>query len=258
MTGRLVILGSGTSFGVPVLGCGCAVCTSDDPRDRRTRTAALLEVEGRRLLVDTPPEVRLQLLATGVPHVDAVLYTHEHADHVHGIDDLRAISVQRGRLPIYGAAETMARLEEGFAYIFDPGVKPPPGTSKPELVPCALEPNVEVEVGGVRVLPLECDHGGTRVFGYRAGAVAYLTDVKRIPPESMARLRGVEVLVINALFDRPHPTHLSIDEAVELARELKAERAYLTHLTHRFSHAALESRLPDGVSPAYDGLVVTF
>jgi phosphoribosyl 1,2-cyclic phosphate phosphodiesterase len=253
-----VILGSGTSFGVPVIGCGCPVCTSDDPRDRRTRTAAVLEVEGRRLLIDTPPEVRLQLLAAGIADVHAVLYTHEHADHIHGIDDLRAISVQRGRLPIYGPAETIARLEQGFSYIFDDRVKPPPGTSKPELVPAALEPNVEVHVAGVPVVPLECDHGGTRVFGYRVGTVAYLTDVKRVPPGTMELLRGVALLVINALFDRPHPTHLSIDEAVELARAVGAERTFLTHLTHRFAHAALESRLPEGVSPAHDGLVATF
>jgi len=260
LSDRLVILGSGTSFGVPVIGCDCAVCSSDDPRDRRTRTSAVVEVGGSRVLIDTPPELRLQLVREGVGSVDAVLYTHEHADHIHGIDDLRAISVrlEQGKLPVYGPAETMARLEARFDYIFDDGVAPPPGTSKPQLVATVLEPYEEYEVAGIAVLPLECDHGGTRVFGYRFGPVAYLTDVKRVPQATLDRLDGVEALVVNALFDRPHPTHLSIDEAAELAAAVGARRTYLTHLTHRFSHAQLESRLPDGVSPAYDGLEIAF
>ncbi len=258
MTGRLVVLGSGTSFGVPVIGCDCAVCTSSDPRDRRTRTAAVVEVGDIRILIDTPPELRLQLVAAGIGAVDAVLYTHDHADHIHGIDDLRAMSVKRGRIPVYGPAETIAGLERRFAYIFDDRVEAPPGTSKPELVPEAVEPSREIEVAGVAVLPLECDHGGSRVFGYRFGPAAYLTDVKLAPPRTVEQLRGVEVLVVNALFDRPHPTHLSIPEAVEFARELGARRTLLTHLTHRFSHADLEARLPEGVSPAYDGVTVPF
>lgn len=258
MNGRLVVLGSGTSFGVPVIGCDCSVCTSDDPRDRRTRTAALVELEaGPRLLIDTPPELRIQLTRRGPGGVDAVLYTHEHADHVHGIDDLRALSVRRGRLPIYGPRETIELLERRFSYVFDAG-PPPPGSSKPELVAEAVEPYVEVEVAGVRVLPVEADHGGTRVFGYRIGPVAYLTDAKALPEETVRRLRGVDVLVLNALFEKPHPTHLSIPEAVEVSRAIGARRTFLTHLTHRHSHAQLEARLPDGVSPAFDGLEVGF
>jgi phosphoribosyl 1,2-cyclic phosphate phosphodiesterase len=254
----LVILGSGTSFGVPVIGCDCPVCTSPDPKDRRTRTAAVVEEGGTRVLIDTPPELRLQLVHAGIGAVDAVLYTHDHADHIHGIDDLRAMSVRRGRIPIYGPAETIEGLERRFAYIFDHRVQAAPGTSKPELVAAPVEPDQEFQVAGVAVLPLECDHGGSRVFGYRIGPAAYLTDVKQAPPRTMERLRGVEVLVVNALFDRPHPSHLSIPEAVELARAVGARRAYLTHLTHRFSHAELESRLPTGVSPAYDGLTIAF
>ena len=254
-----MVLGSGTSFGVPVIGCDCAVCTSDDPRDRRTRTAAVVELDaGPRLLIDTPPELRLQLTGAGIAQVDAVLYTHEHADHIHGIDDLRALSVRRGRLPIYGPRETIALLQQRFRYIFDAGVEPPPGSCKPEVVAQAVEPYVEVTVAGVPVLPLEADHGGSRVFGYRIGPVVYLTDAKALPEETVRQLAGVEVLVLNALFEKPHPTHLSIPEAVELAQTLGARQTFLTHLTHRYAHAALEARLPEGVSPAYDGLEVAF
>ncbi len=254
-----MVLGSGTSFGVPVIGCDCPVCTSQDPRDRRTRTAALVELDGGpRLLIDTPPELRLQLTRCGARGVDAVLYTHEHADHVHGIDDLRALSVRRGRLPVYGPAETIELLELRFPYIFDAAVAPPPGSSKPELAAQAIEPYEEVVVAGVPVLPVEADHGGTRVFGYRIGPVAYLTDAKALPQETVQRLEGVEVLVLNALFEKPHPTHLSIPEAVEVSRAIGARRTFLTHLTHRHSHAQLEERLPEGVSPAYDGLEVGF
>jgi phosphoribosyl 1,2-cyclic phosphate phosphodiesterase len=252
------VLGSGTSFGVPVIGCRCRVCTSSDPRDRRNRTAALLEIGGTRLLVDAPPELRLALVAAQVERVDAVLFTHDHADHVAGLDDLRAFSVRQGSVPVYGPPETLATLRARFGYIFDPGVRAPEGTSKPELRPAPLTAGVQADVAGVGVLPLELDHGGSRVFGYRIGAVAYCTDVKRVPPHAEAALRGVEVLVLNALFDRPHPTHLSLDEAVEVARVVGARRTWLTHLTHRYSHAELESRLPPDVRPAYDGLTITF
>lgn len=256
---RLVVLGSGTSFGVPVLGCDCAVCRSNDPRDRRTRVAALVEgADGRRVLIDTPPEIRLQLLRAEVGAVDAVLYTHDHADHVHGIDDLRAISARRGSLPVYGPAETLRGLATRFRYIFDAAVRPQPGTSKPELEPVPLEPFREVEVGGLPVLPLPVPHGDLEVFAYRIGPVGYVTDAKAVPAAVVDRLRGVHVLVLNALFERAHPTHLSIPEALEVAAAVGAERTLLTHLTHRHGHAALAARLPAGVEPACDGLTVAF
>ncbi|MDH3495260.1 MAG: MBL fold metallo-hydrolase [Gemmatimonadota bacterium] len=256
---RLVVLGSGTSFGVPVLGCDCAVCRSDDPRDRRTRVAALVEsADGRRLLIDTPPEVRLQLLRAGVGSVDAVLYTHDHADHVHGIDDLRAMTGRGQTLPVYGSADTLARLAARFPYIFDRAVRPPPGTSKPELVPRVLEPLRDESIAGFSVVPLPVPHGDVEVLGYRVGAVGYVTDAKLVPAECLTRLRGVRVLVLNALFERPHPTHLSIPEAIAVARTVGAERTILTHLTHRQTHALLAARLPVGVEPAYDGLEVVF
>ncbi|HET9134106.1 MAG TPA: MBL fold metallo-hydrolase [Gemmatimonadales bacterium] len=254
---RLTLLGTGTSMGVPQIGCSCPVCQSEDPRDRRTRTAALVEHEGTRLLIDTPPELRLQLLAAGVGHVDAVLYTHLHADHVHGIDDLRSFSLLRqGDLPLYGPAETLRHLHHRFSYIFDDGVVPIEGTSKPRLVTHELHPGVATTIAGVPVLPLAFEHGHAEVFGYRFGPVAYVTDVKSVPDPTVAALRGVEVLVLNALWHRPHPTHLSIEEAVETARRIGAARTFLTHLTHETAHRDLLRDLPPGIEPGYDGLTV--
>ena len=254
---RLTFLGTGTSFGVPQIGCGCAVCRSADPRDRRSRSAALVEAGGRRILVDTPPELRLQLLAHGVADVDAVLYTHEHADHVMGIDDLRIFSVRRrAPLPVYGPPETLNRLRTSFRYIFDESMRAYEGTSKPSLELHPLEPGRPEPVAGIELLPLAFRHGHLRVYGYRMGALAYITDVKAIPDAERERLRGLDVLVLNALWWRPHPTHLSIAEAVATAQALGARRTYLTHLTHETGHADLAGRLPQGIEPAYDGLTV--
>lgn len=254
---HLVFLGTGTSFGVPQVGCRCAVCVSEDPRDKRTRVGAVIESGGTRLLIDTPPELRLQLIANGVDRVDAVLFTHDHADHTHGLDDVRGVGREGVALPMYGPAEAMASVTRKFAYAFDPGMKTLPGTSKPEATARDLEPGVSVEIGGMPVIPFDVPHGTTRVFGYRVGDIGYVTDAKELPPPALDILRGVQVLVLNALFRRPHPTHLSIAEAVETARRVGAPRTYLTHLTHRISHAELEAELPDGVRPAFDGLRVT-
>jgi phosphoribosyl 1,2-cyclic phosphate phosphodiesterase len=252
---HLTFLGTGTSFGVPQIGCGCAVCRSTDPRDKRTRSGAVLEADGATILIDTPPELRLQLIGAGVSRIDAVLYTHEHADHINGIDDLRIFS-QRQPLPIYGPKETLERLRASFNYIFDDGVRPFEGTSKPRLAMHATEPNHFITVAGIEVLPLAFQHGHLRVFGYRIGSLAYITDVKTIEPSERERLRGLDVLVLNALWWRPHPTHMSISEAIDTARSLGARRTYLTHLTHETGHAELESKLPAGILPAYDGLTV--
>ena len=254
---RLTFLGTGTSFGVPQIGCRCPTCTSTDPRDRRTRTAALIETNGKRLLIDTPPELRLQLVAAAVDHVDAVLFTHAHADHVHGIDDLRALSVRQGAmLPAYGSRATMAELTAKFPYIFDPAFVVPVGTSKPELAAHVLEPGKTASIAGVAVLPVSLPHGDHEVFGYRIGPVAYLTDVKVIPESAIDALRDLEVLVLNALLSRPHPLHLSVPEAVAAAQRVGARRTFFTHLTHENTHAALAAKLPAGIAPAYDGLVI--
>ncbi|CAN5261864.1 MBL fold metallo-hydrolase [soil metagenome] len=255
---KLTFLGTGTSFGVPQLGCGCAVCRSSDPRDRRTRVGAAVETDdGKVILIDTPPELRLQLLGAGIDDVDAVLYTHDHADHTHGIDDLRAITARDGtHLPTYGSAQTLGALARKFAYIFDDEIKASPGSFKPKGRIVPMEPWSTVSIAGEEVTAIPIPHGNITVFAYRIGALAYVTDAKSVPAEAVERLRGARVLVINALFERPHPAHLSIPESIEVARQVGAERTYLTHLTHDYFHADLEARLPDRITPAYDGLVV--
>jgi len=255
---RLTFLGTGTSFGVPQVGCRCVVCVSEDPRDKRMRVGAVVESGQSRILIDTPPELRLQLIANGVDRVDAVLYTHDHADHTHGLDDVRSFAFGAGLpLPIYGPSETIESVRRKFAYVFDPAQQPVRGTSKPEGEGHPLEPGVQVTIAGLSVTPVEVPHGRMRVFGYRIGPIGYVTDAKELPPEAEELLRGVKVLVLNALFRRSHPTHLSISEAVDTARRVGAERTFLTHLTHRISHAELEAELPDTVRPAFDGLQVT-
>ncbi|MFN2400603.1 MAG: MBL fold metallo-hydrolase [Gemmatimonadaceae bacterium] len=254
---RLTFLGTGTSFGVPQIGCGCHVCRSSDPRDRRTRTGALVRSNGgSQVLLDTPPELRLQLLANKVERVDAVLFTHDHADHTHGIDDLRAISVRRGELPVYGSAQTLASLARKFAYIFDDTMRPLPGTSKPEVHAYTMLDGHAVTVAGLEVTPVAVPHGPVTVFAFKIGRLAYVTDAKSLPVEAVDQLRGSSVLVLNALFRTEHPTHLSIPEALHAAESVGAERTYLTHLTHDNFHADLEREMPSGVWPAYDGLTI--
>lgn len=251
---RLTLLGTGTSFGVPQIGCDCAVCRSSDPTDRRTRTAALIQTGAATLLIDTPPELRLQLLRAGTTSVDAVLYTHEHADHVAGIDDLRVFSVKRrAPLPVYAAPAMAQYLREGYRYIFGAGPEPYAGTSKPRLDLHELVPGETRDIAGLPVLPLAFAHGHGTVLGFRVGPLAYLTDVKQVPDRERELLRGIDVLVLNALWWRPHPTHLSIPEAIETARAIGARRTILTHLTHETGHAELAARLPAGVEPGYDG-----
>lgn len=255
---KLTFLGTGTSFGVPQIGCGCPVCHSPDPRDKRNRVGAVVETdEGARLLIDTPPELRIQLIAAGIDRVDAVFFTHDHADHTHGLDDIRSISNRRdGPLDMYGPADSLARLARRFPYIFDDSIRALPGTSKPEGHAVPLADRQRVTVGDADVLPIALPHGGVSVFAYRIGALAYVTDAKLIPPDAMAALTGAKVLVVNALFRTGHPTHLSIPEAVAAAKTIGAERTYLTHLTHDNFHADLEAELPHGIMPAFDGLTV--
>ncbi|MBW3628155.1 MAG: MBL fold metallo-hydrolase [Gemmatimonadetes bacterium] len=255
---KLHFLGTGTSFGVPVIGCSCTTCRSTDPRDKRTRHAALLEHGGRRLLVDTPPELRLQLLRSGIPSVDAVWYTHHHADHVHGIDDLRVFSVRDGGpLEVYASDECADVLSRKFDYVFDPSMKPTEGTTRPEAQLHILTPFQQQTVAGFDMLPVPVPHGPVDVYGFRVGDLGYLTDAKRVPDAAREALAGIRVLVVNALwFGHPHPTHFNVEEAVDVALDIGAERTFLIHMSHRLRHAELLERLPPGVVPAQDGLVI--
>jgi phosphoribosyl 1,2-cyclic phosphate phosphodiesterase len=254
---RLVFLGTGTSFGVPVVGCDCRACTSSDPRDRRTRHGAVVEAAGGRLLVDTPTELRLQLIATRIHEIDAIWFTHAHADHIHGIDDVRVFTVRKGDLDAFVPAEYMHVLQDHFRYIFDPAVQPPKGSWKPRIRLREVAEGRPVEIVGETFLPVKVPHGDVSVYGFRVGGLGYVTDAKLLPERAMRALEGVDVLVLNALwFGKPHASHLNIEEAIEASRAVGARRTFLTHLTHRVTHAELEERLPEGVYPAFDGLTV--
>ena len=251
---RLTFLGTGTSMGVPVIGCRCAVCTSDDPRNRRLRTSAVLEVAGLTLLFDAGPDLRQQALAAGLTRVDAVLLTHAHADHISGLDDLRPLNfAQRSSIPLYGSSATLAFVRGRFDYAFANGSD---GSTRPalELVEiCAERP---FRIGPVDVLPFDVQHGTWTITGFRVGRLGYVTDASAIPPASLAHLRGLDTLVLNALRLTAHPTHFSVDEARQIVAELRPRRALLVHMTHDLDHAAVNATLPDNLRLAYDGQVV--
>ena len=261
MSLTFTILGCSSSTGVPRVALGWGAADPANPKNRRRRCSLLVERHdpaGKHtaVLVDTSPDLREQLLDAEVDWLDAVLFTHEHADHTHGIDDLRAFTVRRdGPLPMYGSAQTLESLRRKFTYIFDDS-RPMAGTSKPEGRAHVVEANKPFLVGDVEVLPVPIPHGSITVFGYRIGGLAYVTDAKSVPPEALEQLRGAEVLVINALFRTEHPTHLSIPESLKVAEQIGAERTYLIHLTHDNFHADLEAELPRGIAPAFDGLTI--
>ncbi|MDP9363903.1 MAG: MBL fold metallo-hydrolase [Chloroflexota bacterium] len=250
----LTFLGTGTSNGIPVIGCRCAVCRSSDPRDRRSRASAVVRDGDRTWLIDTATELRLQALAAGLDRVDAVLMTHAHADHTGGFDDLRRFNeIQQRHLPVYANAGTAAMLRERFAYTFVDQY--PFYGGKPDLLLRVVGGPFDLD--GRAVIPIPVFHGRLPILGYRFGDLAYVTDAKLIPDASMALLRDLDVLVLNALRDRPHPTHLSLDEAVAVIEELRPRVAYLTHLSHELGHAEAAARLPPGVEIAHDGLTVS-
>lgn len=248
---RLRFLGTGTSMGVPVIGCDCAVCTSTDPRNRRTRTSALLEHGAETILIDAGPDFRAQALSVGLRHVDAVLLTHSHFDHVAGLDDLRPLCFDRC-VPIYGSPLTLAEVRERFAYAFDESSA---GSTRPSL---DLRPiNAPFSIGATSVHPFDVRHGTWTITGYRLGGLGYVTDASSIPPHSWDLLQGLDVLVLNALRYDPHPTHYSVAEALAIVAALRPRQAYFVHMTHAIDHTSANAELPPGVAFAYDGLEVT-
>jgi phosphoribosyl 1,2-cyclic phosphate phosphodiesterase len=237
---------------VPVIGCGCSVCRSIDRRNNRTRASAAVETNGATLLLDTSTEMRLQALQNGIERVDAVLYTHFHADHVSGLDDLKAFNaVLGGTMPCFGNASTEASLRERYAYAF--AGTPWIGAIPQITFQVVAEP---FELFGLQLTPVPLKHGRIESCGWRIGDMAYLTDTNGIPPESRRLLRGLQLMVLDALRLRPHPTHFSVAEALDVIAELKPKYALLTHLTHEVDHAILNPELPAGVELAYDGQVV--
>ena len=251
---RVVFLGTATSYGVPQIGCACGTCTSSDPKNFRTRAAIYVETnEGVHLLVDSGPDLRTQALREGITRVDAVLYTHLHADHTNGIDDLKAFNAALGGvLPCYGHAETGAALRQRFAYAFA-------GTPWVGLIPHITFTSVDLDpfqVGPACIQPIPLCHGSIRATGYRIGGFAYLTDTSGVPAASRALLRGLDVLVVDALRWEPHPTHLSVPEALDVVADLDPQRAYLTHVSHAVEHNTTNARIGPRTQVAYDGLVL--
>jgi phosphoribosyl 1,2-cyclic phosphate phosphodiesterase len=251
---EIVILGSGTSMGVPTLGCTCRVCTSTDPRDRRTRPSAAIRWNGRCVLIDTGPDFRQQALREGVVQVDAVLYTHAHADHILGLDDLRPISFRRTeKIPLYADDAAALVIERVFDYTFAPEAQYP---TRARVEMHRLGESVELEGAVFQRIPLM--HGDLEVAGFRFGNAAYLTDVSEIPERSLPLLRNLDVLVLDALRRRPHPSHATLDQALESVRILGPRRAYFTHMSHDLHHADTEHALPEHIRLAYDGLHIPF
>jgi len=252
--GQMILLGTGTSVGVPMVGCGCAVCRSDNPKNKRTRCSAVLGLPGGNLLIDTTPDVREQLLREQIGIVHAVLYTHEHADHVFGLDDLRMMQFYLGGpVPLYCEPRVEDRIRKSFDYAFISDSQTHPG-AVPQLTfkRIGLQP---FEILGARVVPLRMKHGRRfEVLGFRFGNVAYCTDTNSIPPKSMELLTGLDVLILDALRPRGHATHFSLEEAVELAKQLAPKRTYFTHMSHELEHEATNAALPTNMELAYDGL----
>jgi phosphoribosyl 1,2-cyclic phosphate phosphodiesterase len=248
----LTILGSGTSTGVPVLGCRCAVCRSDHPENRRTRCSALLSWHGRNVLIDTATDFRQQALREGIERIDAVLFSHTHADHVHGIDDLRTFALKRGAIPVYGSAAAMATIQRVFAYIFTDEMEP---GFRPRLTLHTVA--AAFELFGQKVTPVPLFHGTGESYGYRVGGLAYLTDCSSIPAASLPLLEGLDVLVIDALRFTAHASHLNVAGAVAVARQIGARRTLLTHLSHEVDHFRHAAELPEGMEFAYDGQCLT-
>ncbi|WP_281184590.1 GPMC system MBL fold metallohydrolase [Trichlorobacter lovleyi] len=246
---KIIVLGSGTSTGVPMVGCSCPVCSSSDPRDRRSRASLLIRHAGKNILVDSSTDLRSQMLREMVPQIDAVLFTHAHADHVNGIDDLRGFYfLHRQVIPCYACPATMERLLSGFGYAFHQEK----GATHPPLLEARVTGG-PFDLFGLQVLPVPLEHGVDGSCGYRIGSFAYLTDCSAIPPASLALLQGVATVVVDGLRWSPHPFHFNIEGAIAALRELGVRRMILTHLTHEVRHAD-ERRLPDGVEFAYDGM----
>jgi phosphoribosyl 1,2-cyclic phosphate phosphodiesterase len=255
MKAIVTFLGSGTSHGVPMIGCTCAVCRSTDPRDRRSRPSVHVAVEnGPAILIDTSTDLRHQALTNGISRVDAILYTHSHADHIMGLDDVRRFNVmQGGDIPAFADERTAGDLRRTFSYIFNPPSEK--GGGIPQLALSAI--SGPFTIGPVGIQPVPIFHGRRSILGYRLGSFAYLTDCNRVPDESWALLDGLDVLVLGALRHRPHPTHFTVAEALAVVERVRPRQCYLTHICHDLPHAETNAALPAGVQLAYDGLVVT-
>jgi phosphoribosyl 1,2-cyclic phosphate phosphodiesterase len=258
LTRELILLGTGTSVGVPVIGCRCPICTSTNPRNNRTRTGVFVPAPEGNFLIDTPPELRMQLLREGVSLVHAAIFTHSHADHIFGLDDLRIFGYRLDReIDLYCEAPVERQLRMAFNYAFEPLDPEAHHFAVPKLAfkPITTEP---FELLGQPVRPIRLLHGKLPILGFRINDFAYCTDVSRIPDESWGLLEGLDTLVIDALRDHPHPTHFSVGQALEAIERAKPRRAYFTHISHSLEYDATNARLPENVNLSYDGQRIAF
>src|SRR5271156_6676251 len=254
MRATLTVLGSGTSMGVPTIGCDCAVCRSPDPRDRRTRPSVMIGYNGRQVMIDSTPDFREQALREKITQLDAVLYTHTHADHILGIDDLRPLTFHKpGKLPLYATPRACEFLRNMFRYIFE-GKYKFGGLAQVELQPI----EGPVELFGARFEPLTVIHGETPILGFRFGSAAYLTDHSEVPAETLEKLRGLDILFLDALRHIPHPTHSTVEQSLKIVAEVKPKRTFFTHICHDLPHEATNAALPPGVQLAFDGMKLEF
>ena len=250
---QVICLGTGTSHGIPMIGCHCEACTSDDPLDQRTRPSIAVSWADRTVLIDTTPELRLQCIANDIQRADAVLFTHHHADHIAGLDDLRRFNWTMGSaIDLYGTAATLDHVREMFSYAFQGDPDYPSHKPELRLVPIDDQP---FELYGLTVTPIPLMHGPLPVMGYRFGRFAYCTDCNHIPETSLARLKNLDVLILDAVRLRPHTTHFNLEQAVEMAKRIGAGQTYFTHIAHEIKHAPINATLPDRMELAYDGLV---
>lgn len=251
---KLTILGCGTSGGVPELGCDCPVCTSNDPKNNRTRSSILVSSETTNIIVDTSPEFRGQALACGLSDLKAVLFTHHHADHLHGLDDIRPFT-RKAPISIYANEDTIREIKRKFSYFFNP---PQQGGGVPQVVLTTLLPFQEILIGDITVIPIPVKHGNLDILGYRIGKLAYITDCSYISEQSFDALLGIDTLVIGALRYKPHSTHFNVIQALEVIKKLQVKQGWLTHMTHDLDYYLLDKDLPDNINPAFDNLNFSF
>lgn len=252
---KIILLGTGTSQGIPIIGCTCKTCTSDNSRDKRLRTSAYIEINGLRILIDTSIDFRQQMLNNNITDLDAILFTHHHVDHIFGLDDLRQINQRHNKfIDIYGNETTLNEIKITFRYILDE-----------ELIKYRAVPlvnfnyidNKEFFINGQKIIPIEVDHGRLKILGYRINDFAYITDCSNIPDAEIAKLHGLKVLVLNALRRAPHPTHFNLEQAIDIAKMVKPELTYFTHITHDLNYDEISNTLPENIYLGYDGLTIT-
>jgi phosphoribosyl 1,2-cyclic phosphate phosphodiesterase len=257
MKATLTVLGSGTSMGVPTVGCTCAVCTSSDPHDRRLRPSIMVQWDGHTVLIDTSPDFREQAIREHIRRIDAVLYTHGHADHILGLDDLRPLSFPRvtggGKIPLYATEKTARGLRAMFRYIFEADYKYG-GLAQVEIHII----NGPINLFGARFIPLQVNHGDYPIEAYRFGSAAYLTDFSSVPDETLLQLQGLDILILDALRHHPHPTHSTVEASLKIVERLKPRRTFFTHMSHELPHEATNASLPGNVRLSHDGLKLEF